>query len=67
MPGPRRCEHNFGIARILNRVVDDVAEKLRAGKLVAATRGIARERPETLAGRDQQADAVGRSDGGDSA
>ncbi len=53
----RGDEERLPVARILHRVMHDAAEKMRTGKLPRAPRGIARERPEALAGRDQQAGA----------
>ena len=46
------------------RVVDDVAEERGRRQLPRAARGVAGQRPQALAGRDQQAHATGRRGGG---
>jgi len=58
--GARGGQHDLCVAGIGNRVMDDVTEELRSGELPGAARQIARERPESLAGRDEQADTLSR-------
>ena len=54
VPGPRRREQRLAVARIEQRVMDDVAEKMRTGQLPLPPRGIAAERPQPFARRHQQ-------------
>ena len=54
VPGARRGEQRPAVARIEHGMVDDVAEELRPRELPAAARRIARQRPQALAGRDQE-------------
>jgi len=53
MPGPRGREHRAPIACIGDRVMDDMAEELRPGEPPAVAGKVARERPETLAGGNE--------------
>ncbi len=54
MAGARGGEQRPAAAGIRHDVVDDVAEELRPGKPPAVARDVARERPESLAGGDEQ-------------
>src|ERR1043165_3864377 len=55
MPRARGCEKAFRLPRIGNRMMNDVAEKLRTGELPAIACDITRQRPQSLASRDQYA------------
>ena len=62
--GARRGEHRLPVARVGDRVVDDVPEEMRARELPRAARGIAGERPQALARGDQQRGSARRGNRG---
>src|SRR5690349_3904992 len=68
--GARGSEHSLRLARVRDRMVQDVTEELRSAELPSVARDVARQRPETLAGRDQNPGQsrrrLARRDGGTS-
>jgi len=58
MPGARRGQQRLAIARVEPRVMHDVSQEMRAGELPRAARRVACQRPQALAGGDQQAHAA---------
>jgi hypothetical protein len=58
MARARRREHDAGLARIGNAVMNDVAQKLRAGNPPTPARRIAVQLPQSLAGGNQQRHAT---------